>query len=83
VPGNPVPGDPVLGASVPGHPVQAPPGGTPERNPSDTATGTGDPQVEEALESLADLLERPLAEQVEVYAAVHLRLQDRLADLDE
>jgi len=34
------------------------------------------------LAELPGLLEQPLEEQVDGYAAVHGRLQDRLADLD-
>ena len=43
---------------------------------------TGDRSVDEALESLSGVLDRPLAEQVDVYAGAHRQLQDRLADLD-
>jgi hypothetical protein len=43
---------------------------------------TGDQPVDEALEALLGVLQRPLGEQVDVYAEVHGRLQDRLADLD-
>ena len=43
---------------------------------------TGDAPVDEALEALVGVLERPLAEQLDVYAGVNRQLQDRLADLD-
>lgn len=43
---------------------------------------TGDVAVDEALQDLPGLLDRPLEEQVEGYTAIHGRLQDRLADLD-
>jgi hypothetical protein len=43
---------------------------------------TGDRQVDEAIEALLGVVHRPLADQVAVYADVHGRLQDRLADLD-
>jgi hypothetical protein len=43
---------------------------------------TGDQQVDEALEPLVDLHEKPLVDQVEVYAGAHRALQDRLAGLD-
>ena len=43
---------------------------------------TGDQSVDEAVEALLGVLQRSLGEQVDVYAEVHGRLQDRLADLD-
>jgi hypothetical protein len=63
------PADP--GASTAGFPSAAPP-----------LPRTGDRQVDEALEQLADVTGRPVEEQVEVYVGAHRRLQDRLADLD-
>jgi hypothetical protein len=46
------------------------------------APATGDQPVDEAVEALQGVLQRPLGEQVLVYGDVHGRLQDRLADLD-
>lgn len=43
---------------------------------------TGDRDVDEALEPLQSVLGLPVPEQVDIYAAVHRALQDRLADLD-
>jgi hypothetical protein len=43
---------------------------------------TGDRQVDEALEPLAQAHALPLAEQVEIYVGAHRALQDRLAGLD-
>jgi hypothetical protein len=43
---------------------------------------TGDQQVDEAIEPLADVHDLAPAEQVEVYVGVHRALQDRLADLE-
>lgn len=41
------------------------------------------PGVAQALQRLDDLPERPVAEHVEVFDAVHRALQDTLATLDE
>ena len=73
---------------------QAPGGGrTVAEGPDGVGTGsgapsvwqppaTGDVAVDEALQDLPGLLDQPLEAQVEGYTAVHVRLQDRLADLD-
>ncbi len=42
-----------------------------------------DTPVARALDRLAELDDRPVAEHVEVYDAVHRLLQDALASLDE
>ena len=60
-------------------PQQQPPPQAPERA---RLPQTVDQRVDEALEPLADVAERPPAEQVEVYVGVHRALQDRLADLE-
>jgi hypothetical protein len=52
------------------------------RAPDDGPPRTGDLAVDEALQELPGLLDQPLEEQVDGYAAVHGRLQGRLADLD-
>lgn len=41
------------------------------------------PAVAEALQALAGVTDRPLEEHVDVFDAVHRRLQDALAALDE
>lgn len=45
--------------------------------------GTGDVGVDAAVERLAALAARPVAEHVEEYEAVHRALQDALATLDQ
>jgi len=62
-------GEPVVATSMAGRSDLAPP-------------STGDGPVDEALEGLIGVLDRPLGEQLDVYAGVHRQLQDRLADLD-
>jgi hypothetical protein len=57
-------------------------GGQGNRPAVDGPPSTGDPAVDEALKELPGLLDQPLEAQVDGYAAVHGRLQDRLADLD-
>ena len=44
---------------------------------------TGEPQVDEAIDRLAELDELPVAEHVAVFDETHRMLQDALADLDE
>ncbi len=53
-----------------------------ERSP-ETAPGTGDPRVDEAIEPLAALAELPLAEHPPVLEAVHDRLREILGELGE
>jgi hypothetical protein len=57
-------------------------GGQGNRPAVDGPPSTGDPAVDEALKELPGLLDQPLEAHVDGYAAVHGRLQDRLADLD-
>lgn len=45
-------------------------------------TATGVEAVDAALEALAELADRPVAEHVAVLDDVHRRLQDALTDLD-
>ncbi len=47
---------------------------------SGRAEGAGDAAVDEALRALDGLAQRPLAEHVRVFDAVHGALQDRLAE---
>ena len=50
---------------------------------SRTRPDSEDARVQRALDRLADLHARPVAEHVEVYDEVHRLLQDTLASLDE
>lgn len=47
------------------------------------ATPTGDHRVDEAMATLAGLTDRPAAEQVVGYEAIHRALQDTLATVDD
>jgi hypothetical protein len=62
--------------------VDVSPGGVQDGPGAPQLPATADVAVDEALQDLPGLLDRPLEEQVEGYTAVHGRLQDRLADLD-
>ncbi|WP_165372831.1 hypothetical protein [Pengzhenrongella frigida] len=44
---------------------------------------TGDAAVDQALTRLGDLGDRPVADHVAAFEAVHTALQDRLADTEE
>jgi hypothetical protein len=48
-----------------------------------TAPTSGVPEVDAAVARLDELADRPVSEHVEVLDAVHRRLQDVLAQLDE
>jgi len=54
-----------------------------EHQPEDFPRGTGDAGVDAALQRLATIGDRPVAEHVGEYEAVHRALQDALAALDQ
>lgn len=46
-------------------------------------TGTGHDEVDAALAALADATDRPPAEQIEAYEAVHRTLQETLRGIEQ
>jgi hypothetical protein len=75
-------------AAVAGRPARPGPEGAtgaPERagSPGDRDGSTGDAGVDEALGRLAELDDLPVRAHVAVFDAVHVALQDRLADVED
>jgi len=54
----------------------------PDLSHPDDAASTGEPRVDEAVDRLRGLADRPVAEHADLFDDVHRRLQDALAKPD-
>ena len=81
---GPVPGSPATGSPVPGSPASGIPASVspetvrPEVQWPDSATPTGDPLVDKALNRLGSVPAAPVADHGDLYAAIHDSLLEAL-----